>query len=47
MKSGTYARVVCKQKLVGGGDREQRMFRLHSISRKESMYRDLLSNDLC
>lgn len=35
MKSRTYAGVVCKQKLVAGSDREQRMHEIRSFCRHD------------
>lgn len=37
MKSRTYAGVVCKRKLVGGSDRDQRMHEIRSFYRHGHM----------
>jgi hypothetical protein len=47
MKSTTYAWMVCKHKLVGGSDREQRMRETRAFSRHDQHAIDVPRHAVC
>jgi len=47
MKSTTYAGVVCKRKLVGGNDREQRMPEMSALRPPWPHVIDVPQNAIC